>query len=55
MATTPTEPGKRKRGKAQEAAVWVLMGMLILREPVGPVRLAGCAVLVGGVVLLSGG
>lgn len=30
MATTPTEPGKRKRGKAQEAAVWVLMGMLIL-------------------------
>jgi peptidyl-prolyl cis-trans isomerase D len=30
MATTPTEPGKRKRGKAQEAAVWVMMGMLIL-------------------------
>ncbi|WP_137112012.1 peptidylprolyl isomerase [Rhodobacter sp. SY28-1] len=30
MAKTPTEEGKRPRGKAQEAAVWVLMGMLIL-------------------------
>ncbi|MBN8632154.1 MAG: SurA N-terminal domain-containing protein [Rhodobacterales bacterium] len=30
MAKTPTEEGKRPRGKAQEAAVWVLMAMLIL-------------------------
>lgn len=31
MAKTPTEEGRRRpRGKAQEAAVWVLMGMLIL-------------------------
>ena len=30
MAKTPTEEGRRPRGKAQEAAVWVLMGMLIL-------------------------
>jgi len=30
MAKTPTEDGKRPRGKAQEAAVWTLMGMLIL-------------------------
>ncbi|MEZ5685964.1 MAG: EamA family transporter [Paracoccaceae bacterium] len=35
--------------------VGALMGMFILREPVGPVRLAGCAVLVLGVVLLSAG
>ena len=33
--------------------VGALMGMLILREAVGPWRLAGCAVLMGGVVLLS--
>jgi drug/metabolite transporter (DMT)-like permease len=32
-----------------------LMGMLILRETVGPWRLAGCAVLIGGVVILSAG
>ncbi|WP_128515652.1 peptidylprolyl isomerase [Tabrizicola thermarum] len=30
MAKTPTEEGKRPRGKAQEAAVWVLLGMLVL-------------------------
>lgn len=30
MAKTPTEDGKRPRGKAQEVAVWILMGMLIL-------------------------
>ena len=30
MAKTPTEDGKRPRGKVQEAAVWILMGMLIL-------------------------
>ena len=30
MAKTPTEEGKRPRGKAQEVAVWTLMGMLIL-------------------------
>jgi uncharacterized membrane protein len=30
-----------------------LMGMLILREEVGPWRLAGCGVLVAGVMLLS--
>ena len=30
MAKAPTEDGKRPRGKAQEAAVWTLMGMLIL-------------------------
>lgn len=30
-----------------------LMGMLILREAVGPWRLAGCAVLIAGVMLLS--
>lgn len=33
--------------------VGALMGMLILREAVGPWRLAGCAVLIGGVILLS--
>lgn len=33
--------------------VGALMGMIILREPVGPVRLAGCAVLVLGVILLA--
>lgn len=30
MATTPTETGKRPRGKAQEVAVWTLMSLLIL-------------------------
>lgn len=35
--------------------VGALMGMLILRETVGPWRLTGCAVLIGGVVLLSAG
>jgi peptidyl-prolyl cis-trans isomerase D len=30
MAKTPTEEAKRPRGKAQEVAVWTLMGMLIL-------------------------
>ena len=30
MAKTPTEEGKRPRGKAQEVAVWTLMGMLII-------------------------
>lgn len=30
MAKTPTEEGKRPRGKAQEIAVWGLMAMLIL-------------------------
>lgn len=30
MAKTPTEDGKRPRGKAQEVAVWTLMAMLIL-------------------------
>jgi drug/metabolite transporter (DMT)-like permease len=34
--------------------VGALMGMLILRERVGPWRLAGCAVLIAGIVLLSG-
>lgn len=33
--------------------VGALMGMLILREAVGRWRLAGCAVLIGGVILLS--
>jgi drug/metabolite transporter (DMT)-like permease len=33
--------------------VGALMGMFVLREKVGPVRLLGCAVLLGGVVLLS--
>jgi uncharacterized membrane protein len=33
--------------------VGALMGMLILREPVGFWRLAGCGVLVTGVILLS--
>ncbi|WP_454684767.1 EamA family transporter [Ancylobacter moscoviensis] len=33
--------------------VGALMGMLILREAVGPWRLAGCGVLIAGVVLLS--
>ncbi len=33
--------------------VGALMGMVILRETVGPWRLAGCAILVGGVILLS--
>lgn len=35
--------------------VSVLMGMLILRERVGPWRLAGCGALIGGVILLAGG
>jgi drug/metabolite transporter (DMT)-like permease len=35
--------------------VGALMGMVILREKVGPWRLAGCAVLIAGVILLSGG
>jgi peptidyl-prolyl cis-trans isomerase D len=30
MAKTPTEEGKRPRGKVQEVAVWTLMGMLIV-------------------------
>jgi len=30
-----------------------IMGMLFLREEVGPARLLGCAVLVGGVILLG--
>lgn len=34
--------------------VGALMGMLILREQVGPWRLAGCGVLIAGVILLSG-
>jgi drug/metabolite transporter (DMT)-like permease len=33
--------------------VGALMGMVILREQVGPWRLAGCAVLIAGVILLS--
>ncbi len=33
--------------------VGALMGMLILRETVGPWRLAGCGVLIAGVILLS--
>jgi drug/metabolite transporter (DMT)-like permease len=33
--------------------VGALLGMLILREQVGPWRLVGCAVLIGGVILLS--
>ncbi|MBL8584507.1 MAG: multidrug DMT transporter permease, partial [Rhizobiaceae bacterium] len=33
--------------------VGALMGMVILREKVGPWRLFGCAVLIGGVMLLS--
>ena len=33
--------------------VGALMGMLILRERVGPWRLFGCVVLIGGVILLS--
>nr|WP_255616751.1 DMT family transporter [Microvirga puerhi] len=33
--------------------VGALMGMLILREVVGPWRLAGCGVLIAGVILLS--
>ncbi|MDF3854381.1 EamA family transporter [Paracoccus sp. P2] len=33
--------------------VGALMGMLILREAVGPWRLAGCGVLIVGVILLS--
>lgn len=35
--------------------VGALLGMAILREPVGPARLAGCALLVAGVVLLGAG
>jgi len=34
--------------------VGALMGMLILHEQVGPWRLAGCGVLIAGVMLLSG-
>lgn len=35
--------------------VGALMGMVVLREPVGVWRLVGCAILIGGVVLLSAG
>ncbi len=35
--------------------VGALMGMLILREPVGPWRLVGCAALIAGVVALQRG
>ncbi len=35
--------------------VGALMGRVILREKVGPWRLAGCGVLIVGVILLSGG
>lgn len=35
--------------------VGALMGMLILREKVGRWRIAGCGVLIAGVILLSGG
>jgi drug/metabolite transporter (DMT)-like permease len=35
--------------------VGALFGMIILREPVGPWRLAGCLVLMAGVVLLARG
>lgn len=34
--------------------VGALMGMLVLREKVGPWRLVGCGVLIAGVILLSG-
>jgi drug/metabolite transporter (DMT)-like permease len=34
--------------------VGALMGMVILREKVGPWRLTGCGVLIAGVILLSG-
>jgi len=30
-----------------------LLGMVLLREPVGRARLAGCALMVAGVVLLA--
>jgi uncharacterized membrane protein len=33
--------------------VGALMGMLILREVVGAWRLAGCGILIAGVILLS--
>ena len=33
--------------------IGALMGMLVLREEVGPWRLAGCGVLIAGVILLS--
>ena len=33
--------------------IGALFGMLVLRERVGPARLAGCAVLLGGVLLLG--
>jgi uncharacterized membrane protein len=33
--------------------VGALMGMLVLREKVGPWRLVGCGILIAGVVLLS--
>ena len=35
--------------------VGALMGMIVLREPVGPWRLAGCAVLICGVIALQRG
>jgi drug/metabolite transporter (DMT)-like permease len=33
--------------------VGALLGMVVLKEKVGPWRLAGCAVLIAGVILLS--
>ncbi|AWN38323.1 multidrug DMT transporter permease [Methylobacterium radiodurans] len=33
--------------------VGAVLGMIVLREAAGPWRLAGCAVLIGGVILLS--
>ncbi|GJD81878.1 EamA family transporter [Methylobacterium gregans] len=35
--------------------IGALLGMVVLREAAGPWRLVGCAVLIGGVMLLSGG
>lgn len=35
--------------------VGALLGMLVLREPVGRGRLLGCAALIRGVVLLGAG
>ncbi|MFC7662967.1 hypothetical protein ACFQWF_09550 [Methylorubrum suomiense] len=33
--------------------VGALLGLVVLGEPVGPRRLGGCALLIGGVILLA--
>ena len=56
--TRDRETGQLKRVRGTPLPAWVFIAgrvgnSLVVREPVGPVRLFGCAVLVGGVLLLG--